>query len=121
MSTNRIDSAPACGGELDIWEGAEDEVEVIESVQRKWVIKKCKLTKYRCKCGGCVVTADGPEKLIKGGRYGLGVAVDVGIAKYVDHLPLDRQVKMARRQGIKLSSQTLWDQLMALAMVLAPL
>jgi transposase len=50
----------ACGGELDIWEGAEDEVEVIESVERKWVVKKCKLTKYRCKCGGCVVTADGP-------------------------------------------------------------
>ena len=111
----------ACGGELDIWDGDEDEVEVIESVQRKWVVKKCRLRRYRCKCGGCVVTADGPEKLVKGGRYGLGVAVDVAIAKYVDHLPLERQVEMARRRGIALTSQTLWGQAMVLATLLAPL
>jgi len=110
-----------CGDELDVWEGAEDEVEVIESVERKWVVKKCKLRKRRCKRGCCVVTADGPEKLIKGGRYGLGVAVDVAIAKYVDHLPLERQVRMARRQGARLTSQTLWDQILALATLLAPL
>ncbi len=110
-----------CGGALDEWEGAEDESEVIESVQRKWIIKKCRQKKYRCKCGGCVVTADGPDKLIKGGRYGLGVAVDAAIAKYDDSVPLSRQVKMARREGIQLTTQTLWDQLYALAVVLEPL
>ena len=110
-----------CGGALNEWIGADDESEIIESVQRKWIIKKCRQKKYRCKCGGCVVTADGPDKLIKGGRYGLGVAVDVAIAKYQDHLPLQRQVRMGRREGVRLTTQTLWDQLYALAVVLAPL
>ena len=111
----------ACGLPLEEWEGKEDEFEVVESVQRKWIIKKCRLKKYRCKCGGCVVTADGPDKVIKGGRYGIGVAVDSAIAKYDDSIPLTRQVKMAKREGVQLTRQTLWDQNHALATVLAPL
>lgn len=110
----------SCGGALEEWEGAADEVEVVHSVERKWVLKKCTLKKYRCKCGACVETADGPPKLIKGGRYSAEVAIDVAIAKFVDHLPLSRQVKMAERQGVRLTSQTLWDQLWALTEAAQP-
>jgi len=107
-----------CGGELEAW-GA-DHVEVVDVVERKWVVKQCELKKYRCKCGECVETADGPPKLIKGGRYSADVGVAVAVGKFVDALPLARQVKMAKRQGAQLTTQTLWDQLWALAVALEP-
>lgn len=112
---------PVCADQMEVWRGKEDEAEIIESVQRKWIIKRCRLAKWRCKRGCTVVTADGPPKLIKGGRYGVGVAVDAAIAKYDHHIPLQRQVKIARREGVQLTSQTLWDQILALALVLLPL
>lgn len=112
---------PVCADQMQVWAGKEDEVDVIESVQRKWIIKRCSLTKWRCKKGCTVVTADGPPKLIKGGRYGVGVAVDAAIDKYDNHIPLHRQVKIARREGVQLTTQTLWDQILALALALHPL
>jgi transposase len=41
------------------------------------------------------------------------LAVGIAVAKYTDHLPLERQVRMMAREGLE--SQTLWDQLQALA------
>lgn len=112
---------PLCAGSLQEWAGAEDTSEIIEFVERKWIIKECIQKKYRCPNGCTVVTADGPDKLIKGGRYGVGVAVDAAIAKYDNAQPLRRQVKIAQRQGIRLTTQALWDQILALAIALAPL
>jgi hypothetical protein len=67
-----------------------------------------------------VVTAPGPEKLIPGGRYTVEFAVEVAVGKYTDHLPLERQVRMMAREGLEVDSQTLWDQVHALAMHLKP-
>ena len=47
-------------------------------------------------------------------------AVGVAVAKYADHLPLERQVRMMAREGLLVESQTLWDQLNALAHHLEP-
>jgi transposase len=112
---------PKCGGELEEWEGQEDETEVVDVIERRWVVRKRTHKKYRCRCGDCVETADSPPPLIKGGRYLPGVAMMTATAKYLDQLPLSRQVQMARRQGAKLTTQALWDQLWSLANVLAPL
>lgn len=112
---------PICGDDLDDWDGHEDETEVIDVVERKWVIRKATLKKCRCPKGCHVETALGPKRMIKGGRYTPNVAITSAIAKYLDQLPLDRQVKMARRQGARLTSQALWDQLYALALVMTPL
>ena len=32
-------------------------------------------------------------------------------AQYLDHLPLARQLRIMKRQGLEVSSQTLWKQL----------
>jgi transposase len=112
---------PTCGDPLEDWDGQEDETEVIDVVERKWVVKKAKLKKCRCPRGCHVETALGPERMIKGGRYAPNVAITSATAKYLDQIPLDRQVKMAGRQGARLTSQALWDQLYALALVLTPL
>src|SRR3989442_1558713 len=47
-------------------------------------------------------------------------AIEVAINKYGDHLPLERQARIMRREGLAIDSQTLWDQLEAAATILQP-
>ena len=110
----------SCGGELKAWDGQHEASEEIDVVELKYVLKKHLRQKYRCRCGACIETAPGPQKLFAGARYSIDFALSVAIAKYADHLPLERQVKMMDRQGLVIDSQTLWDQLNALATVLEP-
>ena len=110
----------ACGGGLEAWDGQYEESEEVDVIDVRYVLKKHRRQKYRCRCGACIETAPGPMKLFPGARYSIAFAISVAIAKYADHLPLERQVKMMRRTGLVLGSQTLWDQLNALAHVLEP-
>ena len=57
---------------------------------------------------------------MRGQRYSPEFAVEVAIGKYRDHLPLERQARIMRREGLAIDSQTLWDQIEALATVLQP-
>lgn len=109
-----------CGGELQQWDGQFEESEEIDVIERRYVRVKNRRQKYRCRCGGCIETAPAAPRLISGGRYSTPFATHVALAKYCDHLPLERQVKMMRRLGLQIDSQTLWDQIHALAKVLEP-
>jgi hypothetical protein len=44
----------------------------------------------------------------------------VAISKYADHLPLERQVRIMKREGLEVDSYTLYDQIERLARVLWP-
>jgi transposase len=84
-----------------------------------------RIPSHHCACNGCVDTAPGPPRLTarpdaRGHRYAQAFAVEVAIDKYLDHLPLERQARRMRREGLTIDSQTLWDQLDALATVLQP-
>jgi hypothetical protein len=68
-----------------------------------------------------VETAPGPERASEGGRYSLAFAAKIATDKYLDHLPLARQVRILQRHGLEVTSQTLWDQLWSLSERLAPL
>jgi transposase len=109
-----------CGAGLHVWKDQYEASEEIDVIDVKYVLKKHLRQKYRCTCGACIETAPGPTKLFAGARYSVDFAINVAIAKYADHLPLDRQVKMMARHGLDIESQTLWDQLNALAGVLEP-
>ena len=109
-----------CGGTLEEWAGQDEESEEIGVVQRVFVLKVHKQKKYRCKCGGCVRTARKPPRLIDGGRYSTEFAVEVAVEKYLDHMPLERQARKMKREGLRVDSQTLWDQIWALAQTLRP-
>ena len=50
----------------------------------------------------------------------IDLAVHVAEAKYLDHLPLERQARAMERRGLLVDSQTLWDQIDALARHLQP-
>ncbi len=113
-------ACPACGGELAEMKGQSEDSEEIDVLERSYRLVRHRRQKYRCACGGCVDTALGPPKLVPGGRYSVDFAVAVAVAKYVDHLPLARQVRQMARAGLSVDTQTLWDQLFAVQRHLLP-
>ncbi len=104
-----------CGGELVEMAGQFEQSDEIDVVERSFRIARHKRKKYRCRCGSSVETAPGPAKLITGGRYSVDFAVGVAMDKYGQHLPLARQVRQMEREGLVVTTQTLWDQLFALS------
>jgi len=118
-------TCPQCGGTLQEMTGQTEDSEEITVVERQFVLVKHQRKKYRCACNGCVDTAPGPPRLaarpdVRGHRYAPAFAVEVAIDKYLDHLPLERQARRMGREGLAIDSQTLWDQIDALATVLQP-
>src|SRR2546425_5172339 len=118
-------TCPQCGGTLRPMAGQTEDAEEITVVERHFTLVTHKRQKYRCACNGCVDTAPGPLRLaarpdVRGQRYAPEFAVEVAIGKYCDHLPLERQARIMRREGLDVASQTLWDQLAAGADLLGP-
>lgn len=111
---------PACGGELVEMTGQAETSERITTVKLTYQVEHHVRQKYRCRCNGAVVTAPGPVQVTPGNRYAPEFGVGVAVAKYADHLPLERQVKMMAREGLTVDSQTLWDQIQAIARHLEP-
>lgn len=108
-------TCPKCGGDLKEMAGKYEDHEEIDVLPLRFVLKRHRRQKYSCRCGGCIETAPGPDKLCPGGRYSIAFAIHVAISKYCDHLPLERQVRMMARDGLVVTSQTLWDQIEQLA------
>jgi transposase len=106
---------PSCGGGLSPMAEQFEESEMIDVVEVSYRLVQVKQQKYACRCGGCVETAPGPERAVVGGRYSLAFAIKVALDKYLDHIPLARQERILRRHGLEVTTQTLWDQLDALA------
>jgi transposase len=109
-----------CGGEMKPFDGQFEETEEIDVIVRQTVVRKHRRQKYVCACHATVETAPAPAKLIPGGRYSTGFAIEVTIDKYADHLPLERQVRRFLREGLVVDSNSLWDQVNALARVCEP-
>jgi len=109
-----------CGGDLSELAEQFEESELISSVRRTFVLKQVKRQKYACSGCGTLCAAPGPLRLIPGGRYDLAFGVQVALDKYLDAMPLERQVRKMRRVGLDTASQTLWDQVHALYLLLLP-
>ena len=110
----------ACGGQMEPFVDQAEESEMVGVTERNFVLERHRRKKYRCRCNGCVLTAPGPLKLSPGGRYTPAFAVEVAVGKYADHMPLERQAQVMKREGLRIDSQTLWDQVEALAVLATP-
>lgn len=89
-------------------------VEVTERgrlVPAKMMVDRFERTKYACPHGHGIRTADLPDGVIDGGKYDASVYSHLVVAKYQDHLPLNRLEGIFGRYGVKLSKQTMWDML----------
>lgn len=113
-------ACPKCGEQLEEMKGQTEDSELITNIAAEYWKLLVMRQKYRCRCNASIVTAPGPRRVIKGGRYTAAFATQVAVDKYVDHLPLERQVRSMKRAGLSIDSQTLWDQLDALAKHLQP-
>ena len=109
-----------CGGEVEEMGEQHEESEEITVISLEYKILHHCRQKYRCSCNAQVVTAPGPVKLTPGGRYSIDFAAQVTENKYLDHLPLESQVRAMARDGLVIDSQTLWDQIERLAQHLQP-
>lgn len=89
-------------------------VEVTERgrfVPAKLEVDRFERTKYACRHGHGVKTAELPDGVIDGGKYDASVYAHIAVAKYQDHLPLNRLESVFKRYGFKLPKQTMWDML----------
>lgn len=109
-----------CSSELIPIPGMTDDSEQITVIRREFVVENIRRQKYRCGCGIGLVTAPAPVKHVPGGRYSLDFAIEVAVEKYVEHQPLARQRRKMARQDLQVTTQTLWDQIDALASLLQP-
>jgi transposase len=99
----------SCGGELRPMKDQFEESEMIDVIEVRYELVKVKQQKYVCRCGSCVETAIGPTRALPGSRYSLAFAIKVLLDKWMDHIPLERQVRILERHGLVVTSQTLWD------------
>jgi transposase len=110
-----------CGKPLLDWKGQHESSREVHILQRAFIMVEHQQQKMRCPDGCSVVTAPTPRKLFRGARYSIEFALEVAIEKYLYHMPLARQVRQMRSEGLIVDTQTLWDQLDKLSLVLFPL
>ena len=103
---------------LEPWEGKTVDSEEVTVIERTFKIVLHQRQVYRCSRCGHIETALGPDRLIPGGRYSTEFAATVAADKYQDHMPLSRQAKRMGQRGLTVTSQTLWDQIDALYVLL---
>lgn len=108
-------TCPSCGGGLFEMKDQFETSEMIDLVEVTYRVVQVEQQKYVCRCGGCVETAPGPERATPGSRYSLALAIKIVLDKYLDHIPLERQVRIMERHGLVITSQTLWDLANAIA------
>ena len=80
-------------------------------IPARMVVDRYERLKYACPHGHEVKTAELPDGVIDGGKYDATVHAHVAVAKYQDHLPLNRMENIFKRDGVRLSRQTMWDML----------
>src|SRR5260221_2202127 len=97
---------------------------VVQHVRFKYVCPHCAATAdpvANPDTPSPVVTAPKPAQPIATGLPGPGLLAHITVAKFVDHLPLHRQVPILARHGIGLSCSNLCDWMAARAELLTPL
>lgn len=87
----------------------EEVTELLAITPQKLFVKKIIRPKYARPAKDGVVIAELPSRPIQGGMVDVSFLVMLLLDKYVDHLPLYRQLKKYERLGVKLSDATVGD------------
>ena len=85
-------------------------------IRRRWALKDNTDTESKG-----VLIAPIPSRTVKRGLFDESVLVYLLISKYIDHLPLHRQMKIFQRAGINIPASTLSDNTAAVCQALLPL
>jgi transposase len=85
-------------------------------IRRRWALKDNTDTESKG-----ILIAPIPSRTVKRGLFDESVLVYLLISKYIDHLPLHRQMKIFARAGINIPASTLSDNTAAVCQALLPL
>lgn len=113
-----IEPAEDVTGCVKIGEEVTEELEVTPAV---FFVKKYIRPKYARPNGEGIVIAELPSRPIDKGIPGPGLLATIITDKYVDHLPIYRQVKRYQRMGVTLSESTIGDWISDSCELLVPL
>ena len=111
---------PACGsGRLR--KIGDEEREVLEYVASHFKVVVHVRPKLSCRDCESITQPPMPSLPIERGRPGPGLIAHVLVAKYCDHLPLNRQSDIYAREGVSLDRSTLTDWVGRAAWLLQPI
>lgn len=99
----------------------EEITEVLEYAPGELFVKQYKRIKYAKPDGQGVLIGELPIRPLDKAMAGAGLLAQIVIDKYVDHLPLYRQMQRFERGGVKLSYSTLSDWISSTCKLITPL
>ena len=99
----------------------EEVTEVLEWVPGELFVKKYVRIKYAKPDGEGVLIGKLPSRPLEKAMAGPGLLSQIVIDKYVDHLPLHRQMQRFERNGVKLPYSTLTDWVSSTCKLIIPL
>lgn len=113
-------ACPACGS-ARLRKIADDEREVLEYVPSHFKVVVHVRPKLSCRDCETITQPPMPSLPIERGRPGPALLAHVAVAKYSDHLPLNRQAEIYAREGVELDRSTMADWIGRLAWLVSPL
>jgi transposase len=102
-------SCPDCGKDLEPF--GEEVTERGHIIPAKMLVRRYVRRKYGCPDGHAVRTAELPASVIDKGKYEASVYAHLAVAKYGDHLPLNRLEGIYKRSGFSLARSSMWEML----------
>jgi transposase len=87
----------------------EEVTEVLEVTPSEFYVKRYIRPKYARKCEEGVAIAQLPNRVINKGIAGSSVLAMLIINKFVDHLPIHRQIAIFKRIGVELNYNTVLE------------
>jgi transposase len=99
----------------------EEITEVLEYTPGELYVKQYRRAKYAKKDNSGVMIGELPSRPLDKAMAGEGLLAQIIIDKYVDHLPLYRQMQRFERAGVKLAYSTLTDWVSGTCNLITPL
>jgi len=99
----------------------EEITEVLEYAPGELFVKKYIRNKYAKPCNEGILIGTLPSRPLEKAMAGEGLLAQIIIDKYVDHLPLYRQMQRFERNGLKLPYSTLTDWVSSTCILIEPL
>jgi len=99
----------------------EEITERLECDPGKLFVRRIIRYKYAKANNEGVIIANLPSSPIEKGKVGASVLALIIVQKYVDHLPLYRQIEQFKRMGMEIPSSTMSDWVKTAAELIAPL
>ena len=100
ITLDKMPECSCCGSTMQD-SGLTEESEYLTKIPAQYYVVVQIRHKYGCnKCHGDIKTAPVPPRIKEGSSYSDELMIDVAVSKYCDLIPIERQAKMAGREGL---------------------